>query len=87
MPRPPAIRDSTARPTACSAATAWPSRGELTGHNLTVDNIIAGYPYGADGERIETTLDDELVEHYLAARARKLRLTDYLLRHAESFAA
>ena len=62
-------------------------RGELTGHNLTVDNIIAGYPYGADGERIETTLDDELVEHYLAARARKLRLTDYLLRHAESFAA
>lgn len=62
-------------------------RGELTGHNLTVDNIIAGYPYGADGERIETTLDNELVEHYLAARARKLRLTDYLLRHAESFAA
>lgn len=27
------------------------------------------------------------MEHYLAARARKLRLTDYLLRHAESFAA
>lgn len=62
-------------------------RGELTGRNLTMNNIIAGYPYGADGERIATTLEDEQVEHYLAARARKLRLTDYLLRHAENFAA
>ena len=87
MPRPPGYQGLDSEAYRLFRSYGMAERGELTGHNLTVDNIIAGYPYGADGERIETTLDDELVEHYLAARARKLRLTDYLLRHAESFAA
>ena len=61
------------------------ARAELTGEALTLENIVAGYPYGADGTLLETELPAEALADYLAARERKLRLGDYLLRHAESF--
>ncbi len=61
------------------------ARAELTGDALTVENIISGYRYGPDGAEIATDLPTEALDRYLAARARKLRLGDYLLRHAENF--
>lgn len=54
-------------------------RTALTGSSLTVENIIAGYRYGENGEIITTVLDDSKIEKYLASRARKLRLIDYIL--------
>lgn len=57
----------------------------LTGGDLTPEQIIAGYPYAADGSLIETALPADALEKYLEARSRKLRLSDYLLRHAENF--
>ncbi len=62
------------------------TRRELSGEALTLENIVAGYPYDADGAVIETELPAEALEAYLTARTRKLRLGDYLLRHAENFA-
>lgn len=61
------------------------ARAELTGDALTVENIISGYRYDPDGVEIATDLPAEALDRYLAARARKLRLGDYLLRHAENF--
>lgn len=54
-------------------------RAELTGNDLTVENIISGYKYSPDGEVIETTLSESEIDGYLASRARKLKLIDYIL--------
>ncbi|MBQ5842273.1 MAG: DUF4127 family protein [Clostridia bacterium] len=55
------------------------ARLKLTGNELTVDNIIAGYKYGENGKKISTPLSDKAVDKYLASRTRKLKLIDYIL--------
>lgn len=55
------------------------ARRTLKEDELTVENIVAGYSFSADGEIISAGVSDEIVEQYLAARERKLRLSDYFL--------
>lgn len=55
------------------------ARLTLTGSELTVDNIIAGYKYGENGKKISTPLSDKAVDKYLASRTRKLKIIDYIL--------
>lgn len=62
------------------------ARPALDGESLTVDNICDGYAYDESGNRLESSLPEALLENYCRARARKLRLADYLLRHGEHFA-
>ncbi len=59
--------------------------------DLTLNNIVKGYPYYSDGSLAETHLanpentkllqnhDSFLIQSYLGARERKLRLSDYVL--------
>lgn len=58
------------------------TRPHLTGAELTVENIVADYPLGADGQVIRAEAEEPLpegaVEGYLAARERKLRLSQTL---------
>ncbi|MCI6054487.1 DUF4127 family protein [Dysosmobacter sp.] len=58
------------------------ARPHLTGSELTVENIVADYPLGADGQVIRAEAEEPLpegaVEGYLAARERKLRLSQTL---------
>ncbi|MGM9563559.1 MAG: DUF4127 family protein [Faecousia sp.] len=61
------------------------ARQELSGESLTLENVIAGYPYGENGTQIVTELSEEQVSAYLKARARKLRLADRLLQKSENF--
>lgn len=58
----------------------------LTGDNLTIDNIYHSYRYDANGEPIATTLSEEALAAYHAARARKLRLTDRMLQQSQNLA-
>lgn len=55
------------------------ARATLSGANLTIDKIIAGYKNNTAGQAIACSLTPEEVNAYLAARARKLKLTDYFL--------
>lgn len=59
------------------------SRKQLTGGELTLENIIAGYRYDENGQTIPFSNGDATLTHYLASRERKLRLADYLLRNIE----
>ena len=65
-------------------------RPHLTGADLTVENIAADYPLGADGAPVpveaEEPLPEGAVEDYLSARERKLRLSDDLFRSLEGTA-
>ena len=61
------------------------ARQELSGEALTMENIIAGYPYGENGSQLVTELPEERVSAYLDARARKLRLGDRLLEKSDHF--
>lgn len=58
------------------------ARPHLTGEELTVENIVADYPLGADGQPIQVESEEPLpegaVENYLASRERKLRLSETL---------
>lgn len=60
------------------------ARPELTGNELTVENIVANYPLRPDGSVLpvesEEPLADGALEDYLAARERKLRLGEELFR-------
>lgn len=56
------------------------ARKKLTGSQLTMENIVAGYRYDANGQEIPVPVEEEKLRDYLAARERKLRLGDYLLR-------
>lgn len=58
------------------------ARKQLSGSQLTVDNIIAGYRYDTNGNYISVTVSDERLDRYLASRERKLRVIDYLLTNA-----
>ena len=58
------------------------ARRQLTGNELTVENIIAGYRYDANGKKILFGHTEETLSRYLASRERKLRIADYLLRNA-----
>ena len=55
-------------------------RRKLTGSQLTPDRIVAGYRYDEKGEEIPSPVEEDKLRDYLAARERKLRLADYLLR-------
>jgi len=69
------------------------SRPTLTGDALTLDNIFAGYALGEDGitpavqyvsaEDGAALLTDETVNNYLAARERKLSITDHVISAVE----
>ena len=58
------------------------ARPTLSGSELTVDNIIANYELGSDGQPavLFTTvpLPDDVIERYTEARARKLKLSDHM---------
>ncbi|MBQ3002567.1 MAG: DUF4127 family protein, partial [Clostridia bacterium] len=54
----------------------------LSGSELTVENIIAGYRYDQNGNKVSTPLSEQTLEKYHASRARKLILADYILRKA-----
>lgn len=56
------------------------ARKQLTGSELTIENIIAGYRCDENGETIPFPNGDAMLTHYLASRERKLRLLDHLLR-------
>ena len=58
------------------------ARRQLTGSQLTVDNIIAGYRYNANGAAISVNVSSDKLNRYHASRARKLKVVDYLLRNA-----
>lgn len=58
------------------------ARKTLTGSELTVDNIVAGYRYDKNGREIGIDVADEKLDQYLASRERKLRVIDYLLSRA-----
>lgn len=60
-------------------------RPALSGAELTVDRIVAGYPLGADGQPAEAdpSLTETQIRDYWAARERKLRLADEALRLTE----
>ena len=62
-------------------------RAELTGELLTIENIFAGYRYDENGEPIGTSLTEEALADYHAARRRKLLLADRLLGSSSGFAA
>lgn len=60
------------------------ARKTLSGAELTLDNIFAAYPYGADGvtpaeKYVSGGPSKEIIEGYLAARERKLRLIDHVM--------
>jgi hypothetical protein len=55
------------------------ARETLTGDRLTISNIIAGYKYDANHQLIATTLEDSMIDSYLSARSRKLRIASYFL--------
>lgn len=55
------------------------ARKTLEGDDLTVNNIIAGYRYGTNGNKISTSLSNSAIDKYLASRTRKLKLIDYIL--------
>ncbi|MBO7215611.1 MAG: DUF4127 family protein [Clostridia bacterium] len=55
------------------------ARKTLKGNELKTENIIAGYKYGVNGNKISTPLSDKAVDKYLASRTRKLKLIDYIL--------
>jgi len=71
-------------------------RAVLSGDALTIENIVAGYRYGQDGSTIgktytyldysdyqykTATVEDSVLNTHLAARERKLRLIDYVIRN------
>ena len=58
------------------------ARRTLSGNDLTVENIIAGYRYDANGKKISVSVSDTVLNQYLASRERKLRIIDYLLSNA-----
>lgn len=72
------------------------ARPALSGDELTLEAIIAAYPYAEDGRTAaESSVEDEasrsilsgdVTAAYCGARARKLRLTDHLLRQTEGLA-
>ena len=58
------------------------ARNTLTGSDLTVENIIAGYRYGENGRTISVSVSSDVLDRYLASRTRKLRLIDRVLAEA-----
>lgn len=55
------------------------ARPVLSGENLTVENILANYRAIPEGQ--QGNYNEERIQRYLKVRERKLRLTDYALRH------
>ncbi len=58
------------------------ARKTLSGNQLTVENIIAGYRYDANGREISVSVTSQKLDQYLASRTRKLKVIDYLLSNA-----
>lgn len=62
------------------------ARAPLTGDELTIENIVKGYRYDENGELIPTPLEEELLENYLLARERKLRMAYRMLKNSSQIA-
>ena len=62
------------------------ARAPLTGDELTIENIVKGYRYDENGELIPTPLDEKLLENYLLARERKLRMAYRMLKNSSQIA-
>ena len=58
------------------------ARKQLSGSELTVDNIVAGYRYDQYGNKISVSLSKTVVDRYFASRERKLRVINHLLTNA-----
>lgn len=58
------------------------ARATLTGDDLTVQNIIAGYRYDKNGKKLAAPCSEAKLTQYLSARERKLLLTEYILTSA-----
>lgn len=58
------------------------SRKRLSGDDLTLENIIAGYRFDEYGKTIASSLSEKQLNDYIASRTRKLKLADYMLRNA-----
>ena len=57
------------------------ARKTLTGKDLTVENIIAGYRFDQNGKKVSTPLPESALDKYHASRTRKLVIADYILRN------
>lgn len=57
-------------------------RKTLSGDDLTVENIIAGYGISPSGQTIRANISAQQLSEYHASRARKLKLADYMLRNS-----
>ncbi len=60
------------------------ARKQLSGSNLTVNNIIAGYRLDQNGNTLAINVSEAKLSQYLASRQRKLRLIDYVLSNASA---
>ncbi len=59
------------------------ARKQLQGNQLTIENIVAGYRYDENGNRIPDPVSESKMKQYLGARERKLKLADYILRNVK----
>ncbi len=59
------------------------ARKQLQGNQLTIENIVAGYRYDENGNRIPDPVSETKMKQYLGARERKLKLADYILRNVK----
>ena len=65
------------------------ARPVLEGSDLTLENVFANYPYAADGitaaeealgdNTYRAALTEDIIDHYLAVRRRKLTLLDHVV--------
>lgn len=55
------------------------ARAVLSGEDLTIENIVKGYPYDEKGEKIPCDIEEDIVLEHLAVRERKLKIADYYL--------
>ncbi len=51
--------------------------------DATINEIIASYPFGNDGNIISTHIEETLLKDYLHSRSRKMHLSAYLLEKAK----
>lgn len=55
------------------------ARAVLSGEDLNIENIVKGYPYDENGEKIPYGIEEGIVFEHLAVRERKLKIADYYL--------
>ena len=76
----PGFMDFTEEDYKALVAYTSQKRSPLAGADLTIDKISDGYKLNVNGESITTTLDEVKLNKYLAARSRKLKYSNYILK-------